>query len=192
VLEERDDARVVEVAVADVVADLDAAVPGLDGPVELAAGGVGVLQRHLAERDEPLRCLGRDLQREVVEDRRGGGGGVRGLVVGEEDGGGGEHLPVDAVAVHRREPHVGVPRVVGDAAERPVAQHDRRLGRPVDPQRRLVARAGQRGPPVGHVVGVDVGDGVHTPIIGRPAPIRHRRTALLGYCGRSLALRLRR
>jgi hypothetical protein len=44
VLEERDDARVVEIAVADVVADLDAAVPGRDGPVELAAGGVGVLQ----------------------------------------------------------------------------------------------------------------------------------------------------
>jgi len=134
VLEERDDARVVEIAVADVVADLDPAVPGRHGPVELAAGGVGVLQRHLAERDEPVRRLRGDLQREVVEDRGGARGGVRGLVVGEEDRGGGEHLPVDAAPVHRREPHVGVPRVVGDAAERPLAQHDRRLGRPVDPQ----------------------------------------------------------
>ena len=50
VLEERDHALVVEVTVADVVADLDARVPGGQAPVQLRAGRVGVLQRHLAER----------------------------------------------------------------------------------------------------------------------------------------------
>ena len=48
-----DDPVVVEVAVADVVADLHASHPGGEGALELAAGEVGVLQRHLGDRHEP-------------------------------------------------------------------------------------------------------------------------------------------
>ena len=48
-------AGVVEVAVADVVADLDADVPGGQAAVQLGAGRVRVLQRHLAERHQPVR-----------------------------------------------------------------------------------------------------------------------------------------
>ena len=55
VLQEGDDAGVVEIAVADVVADLDAAMAAGKAAIELGAGGVGVLQRHLAERQQPVR-----------------------------------------------------------------------------------------------------------------------------------------
>lgn len=56
VLEERDDAGVVEVAVTDVIADLDAGVTGGDRAVGLDARGIRILQRHLRERDEPIGC----------------------------------------------------------------------------------------------------------------------------------------
>ena len=54
------------------VADLHAAVPGLDAAVELGACGLGVLQRHLAERQQSIGSLTARLQREVVEDRGDG------------------------------------------------------------------------------------------------------------------------
>ena len=54
VAEEVDDAVVVEVALADVVADLDAGVPGGEAAIELGARLIGVLERHLAERDQPV------------------------------------------------------------------------------------------------------------------------------------------
>ena len=69
-LQELDDAVVVEVALADVVADLDAGVAGGEAAIELGARRVGILERHLAERDQPVAAVGDALQRQVVEDPR--------------------------------------------------------------------------------------------------------------------------
>ena len=61
-------AVVVEVTLTDVVADLDTGVPGREAAVELGAGGVGILERNLAERDQPVAPGGDALQGQVVED----------------------------------------------------------------------------------------------------------------------------
>ena len=58
-------AGLAEVGVADVIADLDAGVAVGDGTVELGACGVGILQRHLAERDQAVGSLRSDLKSEV-------------------------------------------------------------------------------------------------------------------------------
>ena len=167
VLEERDDALVVEVAVADVVADLDARVSGGQAPVQLRAGGVGVLQGNLAERDEPLRRTGTDLQGEVVEDP----GDLRGVrpavLVAEEHRRRRHHLLGDPVGVHVRDPHGRVPAVALDPAELPRAHHDHRVPFGVDPQPGRVG-PGQLRPASGNVVAVHVDSGFHG--VDQPLP----------------------
>ena len=106
-------------------------------------------------------ACGRDVEGEVVEDRGHGRRLLGGAAVGEEHRGRRDHLQVDAVVVHVDDALVGVPAGVGDAAELPVAEHDRRLGDRVDAQRRPVVPAaglGEVRPALGDVVGVDVDD----------------------------------
>ena len=107
--EERDEAVVVEVAVADVVADLHAPHAVGEAALELLAGEVGVLQRHLADRHEPPVAGGAQLEQRVVEDA----GALHRLLgraaVGEQHRRGRDDLHVDAVAVHVGQAHGGVP-----------------------------------------------------------------------------------
>lgn len=55
-LQERDDALVVQIAVTEVIADLDADMTGGQAAVEFGASRVGVLQRDLTERQQPVGC----------------------------------------------------------------------------------------------------------------------------------------
>lgn len=161
VRQELDDATPVEVRVPDVVADLDSPVPVGHASVELAAGGLRVLQRHLAERHESSRVVSGDLKGEVVEDRRHLGGLLRRPSVREEHGRGRDHLDVDPVVVHVGQASFGVPAGVADPPELARADHDRRLGGGVDAQRGPVGAAdglGQVGPSAGDVVRVGVDD----------------------------------
>ena len=164
VAEERDQAVVVEVAIADVVADLHALHPGSHRPLQLPAGQVGVLQRHLADRDQPPAAASAQLQQCVVEDAGALHRLLGGAAVGEQHRGRRDHLHVDAVAVHVGKAHGGIPAGRRDRAERRAAEHHRRFVRTVTAQPRPIRRAealGEVGPRLGEEVGVEVDDG-HT------------------------------
>src|SRR6476659_8589072 len=123
VLQEGHDAFVVEVAVADVVADLNSHMTVADTAIKLGARLIGVLERYLAEREQPgVRC--RDLQPEVVEDpgdrRRFDGVSM----VGEAHGCRRHYLETDIVDVHISETKLRVPRVGGDSPKLLGAQHN--------------------------------------------------------------------
>ena len=132
VLQELDDACGVEVEVADVVADLDPAVPVVKAAVELPAGGLGVLEGNLAEGQQAFGGLGSDLQREVVEDPRDGRRLLGTAAVGEEDGRRRDDLHVDGVIIHVGDSLVRVPAGIGDMPELFAAQHDGGLGGGID------------------------------------------------------------
>ncbi len=161
VLEEHHHARGVQVLVADVVADLDAHMAGRQTPVEFAAGRLRVLERHLGERQQPAGRRRADVQGQVVEDAGDLQRLRAGAAVGEEDRGGGDHLDVDPVGRHVRQPHLGVPAVGADPAELLRAHHDHGVPLALDAQRGPVRAARLRaeiGPAARHVVGVDVDD----------------------------------
>ena len=166
VLQELRDAGVVQVAVADVVADLDARVARRQAPVQLRAGRVRVLQRHLAERDQPVVAAG-DRQGQVVEDAGEFDRLVGRAVVAEEDRGRRDHLPVDAVGVHVALAQGRVPAGGVDAAELAVADHDDRLAFRLHPQPGPAVAAAGRGevrPALGYDVGVHVDHRGHQPL----------------------------
>ena len=170
-LEKRDHSLVVEVAITDVVADLDAHMTSLHAPLQLAAGCIGILEWYLRERQQAAVARLAQLQGKIVHDA----GDLLGLahrsVVGEEDGGGGDHLHRDAVCVHVGEPDLGVPAVRADPAELLRAHHDHRvtLGLDLEP-RSAVAEVG---PAARHVVRVDVDD--------VPGLLRHASQPLPGW-----------
>ena len=162
VLEELHGAGVVEITLTDVVADLDPSVPGGQAAVELGAGGVGVLERNLAERDQPVAPGGDALQGEVVEDL----GHLDRLagrpLVAEEQRRRRHNLTVDAVVVHVDEPVGGIPACRADRSELGVADHDHRrpLGLQAQPRPAIAARDdGEVRPTAGNDVRVHVDDG---------------------------------
>ena len=113
VAEEVDDAVVVEVALSDMVADLDAGVPGGEAAIELGARRIGVLERHLAERDQPVAARSDALQGEIVEDPGHLDRLLGGPLVAEEQRRRRHDLTVDAVGGHVGESLGGAPAVAG-------------------------------------------------------------------------------
>lgn len=70
VLQELHDSWIIQIAFTHVVADFHTSVPIGQTPIEFSAGSLRVVQRHLAEGDETVRCLGAHLRGEVIEDPR--------------------------------------------------------------------------------------------------------------------------
>ena len=168
-LQEGDDACVIEVAVADVVADLDAEVAVHLASLDLPACGVGVLEGYLSKGKEPLGCGGTDLEREIVEDAAHLFSLDRIPAVAEEHRRRGDDLHIDAVGIHVCQPPLGIPAVGFDATKLVRAEHDRRVALGVDAEprplafcRRLIGR-GEVWPAVRNVVGMNVDGEAHGP-----------------------------
>ncbi len=116
--------RIVELADADVAADLDAAQAFGGDALELARGEVGILQRDRAQAHEAARMAlharGDVGVEEAAELERVG----RRRAVREEHRHGREHLNVDAVPIHVAQASVVVPEVrLHGTEEAPVARH---------------------------------------------------------------------
>lgn len=115
--EKLDQRAVVEVVIAEVVADVDAAEALSHGVADHRTGGFGVLEGHLAERGQPVRGV-RGVSQQMRVDRPAPLDGALGFeVVAEQHGGTGQHLDVHAEPVQ-----VGdtLRRVPQGAAHRPV------------------------------------------------------------------------
>ncbi|CAB3711302.1 Uncharacterised protein [Achromobacter denitrificans] len=119
---------VVQVAGADVVADLHAQMAGRARARRFAAGQVQVLQRHLRQRLQARRRVGAVFERQVVHARGPVGRGLRGIAVAEHDGGGAQDLHVHAVPIHLPQPQARVPERGVHRAEGLVAGHDLAAG----------------------------------------------------------------
>ena len=83
----------------DVIADLHADVPGLHASRQLGAGGVDVLQRHLAKRSQSALSLAAHFKRGVVEDARHLQRLFGRPMIGKQHGRRGDHLHVHALAL---------------------------------------------------------------------------------------------
>ena len=99
VVQESNDAGIVEVLRADMVADLYANVPGLHASAHLGAGGIDVLQRHLTKRLEAAIGATAHFQRSIVEDARNFQRLLRRPVVRKQHRRCGDHLQVYALPV---------------------------------------------------------------------------------------------
>ena len=125
------DRRIVQVAIPDVGADLDAGQSELGhAALEFRDGQVRVLERDRPEAREPVRPRGDDTGEMIVQQPRDDGRIGCGLVVGEHDRHRREYLEPDAGPVAILEPDVRVPAVVIDLAEGPTVDDDARPARP--------------------------------------------------------------
>jgi hypothetical protein len=68
VMQERDDFRVVQIARADMIADLNAEMSARHGAIDFGARGIDILQRRLAKRAQTAAAAPADLECGVVED----------------------------------------------------------------------------------------------------------------------------
>ena len=115
---------VVEVPAIHMGADLGAGVAGTHGPLELARGGIGRLQRHGREACKAARKAGHEVGDVVVEEHREVErlGGL--LVVGEHDRDGREHLRAHTRLVALPQPYGLVEAVrVHLAEDLAIAEH---------------------------------------------------------------------
>ena len=172
-LQERDELGVVEVARADVVADVHAGVSARHRALELGARRVDVLQRHLAQRAEAPAAARAHLERRVVEVARHVDRRRRRPLPLEEDRRRADDLHVDAGGVEVVEPRRRVPAGARHRPEVAAARHEHRVARapvPKRARRELAAVPHRRpsgaavprrkvGPRLGEEVGVHVDDG---------------------------------
>ncbi len=165
--EEFEEGAVVEVAVAKVVADVDAveAFPHRLG--DHRAGRLGVLERHLAQRGQPAGGV-RGVPRQMpVDGPAPVGGPCRFQAVAEQQRRAGQHLHVDAEPVEVGDAGGRVPQ---GAAHRPVlggpGHHHSGVGAVRGAQPRAVLKTGDPArlgaADLGEDVRVDVDDG-HAP-----------------------------
>ena len=126
-LKKRDNARIVEIPVSDVVSDLHTAVPVGYCALNLCARRIGILQRDLTKRDQPIGRIRRDLQSEVVENSRNAGRFYSRASVVKKHRRGRNDLSFDAVSIHVRESQLRIPRDGRDASKLSCAEHDRRF-----------------------------------------------------------------
>ncbi|KAG1173279.1 hypothetical protein G6F35_016773 [Rhizopus arrhizus] len=115
---------VIQVARADVVADLYAKMAGGARARRFLAGQIQVLQRHLRQRFQARWRVGAMLKRQVVHARRPIGRGLAWVGVAEHDRRGAQELYVHAVAVQLGDAQRRVPQGRVYWPERPVAGHD--------------------------------------------------------------------
>ena len=99
-LKEGDNTGVIEIPVADMVADLDAAMTASKAAFDLRTRCVCVLQRNLAERPQPIRLRCTDLERQIIEDASDAGRLIPGVRVGKKGRGRRHRLDRNAVLVH--------------------------------------------------------------------------------------------
>ncbi len=130
VLQEGDDAGVMQLAAADVVADVHAGVAVAHGAAQLAAGEISILQRHLTQRFQAPRVGGADGTAGVVEEPGALQRLQRRTLVREQQRCGAHDLHLDAVAIHVLEPHRRVPAGRGHRTELAVPDHEHGAVRP--------------------------------------------------------------
>src|SRR5579872_361483 len=83
-LQEGNDAGIVEVLLSNVIADLHAQMPSTHASAQLFAGCVDVLQRNLTERLQTSLSVRAQLKRRVVKEAGAVQRVLRGPVIGEE------------------------------------------------------------------------------------------------------------
>jgi hypothetical protein len=123
-MQEREEAFIVEVFITDVIADLHAQVSGAHRTRQLFAGGVDVLQWNLAQRPQSSFSTAAHFERNIVEHARAIQCMLRLAAIGEENRGRADHLEIDAITVHVFETDVCVPAGRGNPPEWAVAKHD--------------------------------------------------------------------
>ena len=126
-MQEGHDARIVEIFLANVIADLHSQMSGAHAPAQFLARRVNILQRNLAQRFQPALALRAQFQRRIVEQARAIQRVLHGTIVREQHRSGRENLHLDAVPVHFVEPHFGIPARRIDLAEESIAHHDVRF-----------------------------------------------------------------
>ena len=148
VVEESHEPGIVEVAVADMVADVHPDVARVPGPADLGARGIDVLERRLAERSEAGRIVGAHLRRPVVDEPRPRNGRGHRRVVAEQDRCRGDHLDGHTVLVHRGQAGRRIPQRRSDRPELGVGDHDEAGAVAVvaQPRRVVLAEEGTIGP----------------------------------------------
>jgi hypothetical protein len=124
-VEEREDSRVIEIFIADVIADLHAEMPRTHAAGEFGAGGVNILQRNLAERAQPSFAASADFERRIIKHVGAIQRVPRFAVVGKKNGRSGNNLMIYVVTIHLLEADIRIPARRGDLPKHAIADHDR-------------------------------------------------------------------
>jgi hypothetical protein len=124
VVQKRQDAGIIEILFAYVIADFDADMPGVHAASKLRAGRVNILQRHLAQRLQSSLASVAHFQSGIIKQARTFQGTLRLTVVREKNRSRGNYLPVYSVAIHLLETHTDVPAIRGYAPEFALPDHD--------------------------------------------------------------------
>ena len=123
-MQESDDAGIIEILFPDVITDFDSHVPGAQTARQFRAGRVNILQRHLAQRLQSSVAPPAHFQSCIIEKARAFQRVLRFAVVSEKHRSGGNNLLVDSVAIHLLQTHTYIPACRIYPAKFPVAQHD--------------------------------------------------------------------
>ena len=118
-------ARVIEIFIADVIADLHAEMSGAHAASEFDARGINILQRNLAERAQSSFAASAELERRIIKQAGAVEGVLRFAVIGKKNRRGGNNLMIYAVAIHLLEADIRIPASRGDLPKNAVANHDR-------------------------------------------------------------------
>src|SRR5699024_11680978 len=108
VLKKCDDTGVVEIAVTDVIADLNPPVTVVDRALEFSAGQVGILQGDLTEGYQPASPSIGDFKRAIVEYFRHVGSDLSALFVTEEYRCGRNYLCCDTIFLLATQAHIAI------------------------------------------------------------------------------------
>ncbi len=119
-----DDARVVEIFLANVISDLHAQMPRAHAAREFLARRVNILQRNLAQRFQPALPFRAEFERRVVEQLRAVERMCHGALIRKQHRRSREYLHLDTVAVHLTQTNVRIPAGGIDVSEKAIADHD--------------------------------------------------------------------
>jgi hypothetical protein len=99
-MQKRQDAGIIEILFADVIADFDTDMPVVHAASKLRTGRVNILQRYLAQRLQSSLASVAHFQCGMIKKARTFKGTLRLAVVGEKNGSRGNYLPVYSIPVH--------------------------------------------------------------------------------------------
>ena len=124
-VEERYDSWVIEIFIANMIADLHAEMSGAHAASEFGAGGVNILQRNLAERAKSSFAASTDFERRIIKHAGTIQRVLRFAVVGKKNGRSGNNLMIYVVTIHLLEADIRIPARRGDLPKHAIADHDR-------------------------------------------------------------------
>jgi hypothetical protein len=124
VMQKRQDAGIIEILFAYVIADFYADMPGVHAASKLRAGRVNILQRHLAQSSKSSLASVAHFQSGIIKEARTFEGTLRLAVVREKNRSRRNYLLVYSVAIHFLETHTDVPAIRGYAPKFALPEHD--------------------------------------------------------------------